>query len=122
VIAGRIGLGRIWVVYRVIDEELGRHVALKFLPEGLAGEPDATERFLRETRAASALDHLNNGSIFGVEETVDGRRFLVIAYYERENPSQRMRRGVPRDEAIGLAIQVTICPELRLRHRRSRVQ
>ncbi len=105
-IAGQIGQGGMGLVFRAVDEELGRQVALKFLPESLAGQREASERFLREARAASALDHVNIGSIFGVEETGDGRRFLVMAYYEGENLAQRMRRGVSYEEAIEMAIQI----------------
>ena len=80
-ITGRIGEGGMGVVFCAVDEKLGRKVALKFLPEG-GRDAAAEERFLREARAASALDHVHIGTIYGIEESDDGRRFLVMAYYE----------------------------------------
>ncbi|MGC8758993.1 MAG: protein kinase domain-containing protein [Bryobacteraceae bacterium] len=80
-ITGRIGEGGMGVVFCAVDEKLGRKVALKFLAEG-GSDAAAEERFLREARAASALDHVHIGTIYGIEESDDGRRFLVMAYYE----------------------------------------
>ncbi len=90
-ITGRIGEGGMGVVYCAVDGELGRKVALKFLPEHSGGDAAAEERFLREARAASALDHVHIGTIYGIEEAGDGRRFLVMAYYEGENLAGLMR-------------------------------
>lgn len=108
-ITGRVGEGGMGVVYRAVDEDLGRTVALKFIPEHLAGDTAAGQRFLREARAASALDHVNIGTIFGVEEMDDRRRFIVMAYYEGQNLSARIRdesRPMAAAEAIEIAIQV----------------
>jgi tetratricopeptide (TPR) repeat protein len=108
-IVGLIGQGGMGVVYRGIDDDLGRTVALKFVPAELTNNPSAEQRFLREARAASALDHVNIGTIYGVEETEDHRRFIVMAYYEGQNLSQRMQddtRPLVADEAIGIAVQV----------------
>jgi tetratricopeptide (TPR) repeat protein len=108
-IVGRIGHGGMGVVYRGVDDDLGRSVALKFVPGELSSNPTAEQRFLREARAASALDHVNIGTIFGVEETEDHRRFIVMAYYEGHNLSQRMKddaHPLAPDEAIGIAVQV----------------
>jgi serine/threonine-protein kinase len=108
-ITGRIGQGGMGVVYRAIDDDLGRTVALKFIPPEMAIDSTTEQRFLREARAASALDHPNIGTIFGVEETSDRRRFIVMAYYEGRNLSQRMHDEsnplTPR-EAIGIGVQV----------------
>lgn len=108
-ILGRIGRGGMGVVYRALDQDLQRTVALKFLPEVVADSSIAAQRFLREARAASALDHVNIGTIFGVEETHDHRRFIVMAYYEGRNLSDRMEdeaNPLSTGEAMSIAIQV----------------
>jgi eukaryotic-like serine/threonine-protein kinase len=108
-IVGRIGEGGMGVVYRAVDDDLGRVVALKFIPEHLASNTTAEQRFLREARAASALDHVNIGAIFGVEETEDHRRFIVMAYYEGQNLSERMKdesRPFTVAEALDIAKQI----------------
>jgi serine/threonine-protein kinase len=108
-IVGRIGQGGMGIVYRAVDEDLGRTVALKFLPPELGHDSNEAQRFLREARAASALDHVNIGTIFGVEETSDRRRFIVMAYYEGRDLGARMRdqaQPLSPAEALGIAIQV----------------
>lgn len=107
-IVGRIGQGGMGVVYRAVDDDLARMVALKFIPPHLADDPMMEQRFLREARAASALDHVNIGSIFGVEET-EGRRFIVMAYYDGQNLSQRAAdasRPIDKQEAVAIAAQI----------------
>lgn len=108
-ITGRIGEGGMGVVYCALDEELGRKVALKFLPEHGGQDAAAEDRFLREARAASALDHVNIGAIYGIEEAGDGRRFLVMAYYEGDSLAGLMRAaGAPLGaaEAVRIVSQV----------------
>ena len=108
-IVGRIGRGGMGVVYRAVDQDLQRTVALKFLPEVVPESSSAAQRFLREARAASALDHVNIGTIFGVEETPDHRRFIVMAYYEGRNLSDRLADKanlLSTGEAVSIAIQV----------------
>jgi eukaryotic-like serine/threonine-protein kinase len=107
-ILGLAGAGGMGVVYRARDLRLQRVVALKFLPsEVIASERDK-QRFLNEARTASALDHPNIGVIHGVEETADGRSFIVMAFYEGESLEQRIRRvGIlPPAEAVDIATQM----------------
>src|SRR5271157_3676508 len=80
-ILGLAGAGGMGVVYRALDVKLERTVALKFLPQHVAASSEDRERFLREARTASSLDHANIGVIHGLEETGDGRSFIVMAYY-----------------------------------------
>ena len=106
-IVGRIGAGGMGVVYKAIDLKLDRTVALKFLPEDLGPGSADRERFLREAKTASSLDHQNIGVIHGIEETPDGRLFIVMAYYEGETLGQKIRRGpLGAAEALDMAIQV----------------
>ncbi len=106
-IVGRIGAGGMGVVYKATDLKLDRTVALKFLPEDLGPGSPERERFLREAKTASSLDHQNIGVIHGIEETADGKLFIVMAYYEGETLGQKIRRGpLGTAEALDMAIQV----------------
>jgi len=96
------------VVYKALDIKLERTVALKFLPFQLNVTEKEKERFMKEARTASALDHPNIGVIYGVEETSDGRAFIVMAFYEGEALAEKISRGaMPMREAVDLAIQVS---------------
>jgi serine/threonine-protein kinase len=103
-IAGAGGMG---VVYKAHDLRLERTVALKFLPAELNASARDKERFLREARTASSLDHPNIGVIHGIETTEDGHTFIVMAYYEGSSLAQRMHGArVQPHEAIRIARQM----------------
>ena len=105
-IAGSGGMG---VVYRARDQRLHRVVALKFLPATLNSSEKDKERFLREARTASSLDHPNIGVIHGIEETEDGLTFIVMAFYEGASLAQRIADGsLKKKEAIGIARQMAL--------------
>ena len=82
-----IGGGGMGVVYKAEDLKPERLVALKFLPSELTRDPQAKERFIREAKAASALDHQNICAVHDIGETEDGQIFIVMTYYEDETHS-----------------------------------
>ena len=88
----QMGAGGMGVVYRALDTKLGRHVALKFLPESARLDATARGRLLAEAQAAARLDDPNIGVIHAIEE-VDDRPFIVMALYEGESLRQRIDRA-----------------------------
>jgi TolB-like protein/Tfp pilus assembly protein PilF len=103
-----LGSGGMAVVYRAIDQRLGRPVALKFLPKDLKQQTEARQLLLREAQAASALDHPNICAIYQIDETPEGGLFIAMAFYEGETLEAliKQRRCLPLAEALSYAAQI----------------
>src|SRR5579862_2929310 len=111
-----IGAGGMGEVYRARDTRLDRIVAIKILPEHLAGKPQLRERFEREARAVSSLNHPHICTLFDVGHQ-DGIDFLVMEYLEGETLAARLKKGpLPLDRVLIYAVEIAAALDQAHRH------
>ena len=110
-----LGIGGMGAVYRARDTRLDREVALKFLRPHLGAEPEARARFVREARAASALDHPNICTVYEIGETDDGQVFIAMALASGETLRSRLSRG-PLDPTEALRVAAGVAAGLQRAH------
>ena len=113
-VTAKLGSGGMGVVYEAEDTTLGRHVALKFLPTEMAKDADALQRFQREAKAASALNHPGICTVHAIEQH-EGQHFIAMELLEGETLAERIRKG-PFEVAPLLELGIQIADALESAH------